>query len=262
MSTAERFHARATYDQLAPHYDELTSDYDHELWLDRLLALTGGTGPRVLDLACGTGKSFAPLLGHGYEISACDISPSMLTIAERRVGKAAARTFVADMRALPDCGCFDLITCLDDALNYVLTARELLSVFTGVARLLDRDGAFVFDTNTLLTYRTAFASAQEIVCEAGRFRWRGLGRADAQPGSHSSAVIERLNGRRVEQIARHRQCHHGVEDLVGLLAAAGLVAEMVVGQSTGCRLHRGADQLRDTKTVFVARRSSSRWLRR
>jgi len=110
--------------------------------------------------------------------------------------------------------------------------------------------------------RTAFASAQEIVCEAGRFRWRGLGRADARPGSHSSAVIERLNGRRVEQIARHRQCHHGVEDLVGLLAAAGLVAEMVVGQSTGCRLHRGADQLRDTKTVFVASGSSSRWLRR
>jgi SAM-dependent methyltransferase len=255
MSSSDRFQARAAYDQLAAHYDDLTTDYDHELWLGRLLALVGGAGPRVLDVACGTGKSFAPLIGYGYEISACDISPSMLSIAASRLAPGMGRTFVADMRALPECGCFDLITCLDDAVNYVLTSRELLDVFTGVARLLDRHGAFVFDTNTVLTYRTAFASVQEITCGSAHFRWRGLGRADALPGSESAAVIERLDGGRVEQIATHRQRHHATCDLAGLLDAAGLVAELVVGQSTGCRLHRGADQRLHTKTVFVARRA-------
>ena len=51
-------------------------------------------------------------------------------------------------------------------------------------------------------------------------------------------LLERLDRAYVEPIATHRQCHHKIDELVRLLEAAGLVAETVVGQSTGCRLHR------------------------
>jgi SAM-dependent methyltransferase len=257
MSIADPFHARSTYDGLAPHYDHLTADYDHRNWLSRLVQLTGQTGPHVLDIACGSGKSFAPLIGHGYEISACDISPAMLRVADARLDLGARRTFVADMRDLPDCGSFDLITCLDDAINYILTPAELLDAFAGIARLLKPGGMFVFDANTLLTYRTAFAGSSEIDTGRDRFIWRGLGRPDAQTGCQSAAIVERLVGGSVEQIATHRQRHYSIEEVVRLLRGAGLLADVIVGQSTGCRLQRRPDDVHRTKTVFVARRSQN-----
>jgi SAM-dependent methyltransferase len=248
-------HARRTYDRLAPHYDRLTADYDYHTWLGRLLRLAGATGPRVLDLGCGTGKSFAPLVGQGYEISACDISLGMLSVARRRFDLGARRVFLADMRYLPECGPFDLITCLDDAVNYLCSPAEVVRAFRCIARVLDRDGVFLFDTNTLLTYRTAFASSSKIDSGPERFRWRGLGSPFAAPGAQAAAVVERTVGDVVETIATHRQRHYAIDEVVGLLASADLVADAIVGQSTGCRLNRGADDLRETKTVFLARRS-------
>jgi SAM-dependent methyltransferase len=217
--------------------------------------LAGATGPRVLDIACGTGRSFAPLLGQGYEISACDISLGMLSVARRRFDLGARRVFVADMRDLPECGPFDLITCLDDAVNYLCSPAELARAFRCIARVLHRDGVLLFDTNTLQTYRSAFASTSEIYAGAERFLWRGLGSPFAAPGAQAAAVVERAGGDFIETIATHRQRHYAIDEVVGLLASAGLAADAIVGQSTGCRVNRGADDLRETKTVFLARRS-------
>jgi SAM-dependent methyltransferase len=257
MDHSDWLDARLAYDRLAAHYDQLTAGYDYGLWLARLLTLTRLAGPRVLDLACGTGKSCAPLLGHGYEISASDISPGMLSVARRRLGLGERRAFLADMRSLPECGEFDLITCLDDAVNYLRSDSELLAAFRGVARLLAPDGAFIFDTNTLRTYRSAFASTHTLVCGSERFDWRGVGRPDLTPGSHTSAVIEHVTASSVTELATHHQRHHPTAAVVGLLRAAGLSAEIVAGQSTGCRLDRHARELLHTKTVFVARRTPS-----
>src|SRR5437764_9830283 len=112
--------ARAAYEALAPYYDAYTEDYPHERWLTDLeqLAIRHGLrGRRLLDVACGTGKSTLPLALRGYRTSACDLSPAMVAIAHRRLRGAGVRPLVADMRALPWVGGFDLVTCLDDAVN-------------------------------------------------------------------------------------------------------------------------------------------------
>src|SRR5512143_3404997 len=78
--------ARA-YDCLAPYYDAFTAGYDYATWtaaLEALAAEHGLAGKRLLDVACGTGKSFLPFLGRGYEVTACDISPAMLAIARTK----------------------------------------------------------------------------------------------------------------------------------------------------------------------------------
>jgi len=64
---------------------------------------------------------------------------------------------VADMRDLPDLGEFDLILCLDDSVNYLLSRDELAAAFSCAARVLSPSGVFAFDVNSLRTYRTAFA---------------------------------------------------------------------------------------------------------
>jgi SAM-dependent methyltransferase len=194
------------------------------------------------------------MLGQGYDISACDISPEMLGVARKRFGLSARHSFLADIRRLPDCGRFDVITCLDDAVNYLCSPTELLAAFKGAARQLSSDGVFVFDTNTLRTYRTAFASSYDIGSNGDAFRWHGLGSESAAPGSQASAVVERLGGPAPVRIATHSQRHYPIGEVVELLAAAGLMTDTVAGQQTGCRLHRRPDDLAETKTVFVARR--------
>src|SRR3954453_11861920 len=126
--------AVAAYERMAPYYDLFTASYDYERWLPKLGALAldpGLEGNRLLDVACGTGKSFAPLLARGYEVVACDLSPAMVAEARRRAG-GGAEGLVADMRDLPVLGSFDLVTCLDDSLNYLLSESELAAALAGI----------------------------------------------------------------------------------------------------------------------------------
>ena len=85
--------AEIAYEAIAPAYDDFTAHHDYDLWLGELLPKLekhGIPGKRLLDVACGTGKSFIPMLEKGWEVTACDISPSMVAIAREKVGDRAA----------------------------------------------------------------------------------------------------------------------------------------------------------------------------
>jgi SAM-dependent methyltransferase len=111
----------------------------------------------ALDLACGTGNSTAPLLSRGYAVVGCDISPCIIRAARDKYAEHGAEFCVADMRELPPLGEFDLVLCLDDAINYLLSEEGLEATFRGVRAVLAPGGVFAFDANSLLTYRPSFA---------------------------------------------------------------------------------------------------------
>src|SRR2546421_7976802 len=168
--------AAAAYDRLAPYYDDFTAGYAYAPWvetIERRAQRLGLRGCRALDLGCGTGKSTAELLDRGYDVTACDISTQMVAEARRKFPRHAGRFLVADMRALPELGHFDLVLCLDDAVNYLLTEEELEATFAGVAAALAPSGVFAFDLNSLLTYRTSFASDAVREGEGVLLAWRG-----------------------------------------------------------------------------------------
>src|SRR3982751_6899693 len=84
--------AEQAYEAIAPVYDDFTAHHDYELWLGNFLPKLrnhGLRGRRLLDIGCGTGKSFLPMLERGWQVTACDISPSMLELAEAKAGNAA-----------------------------------------------------------------------------------------------------------------------------------------------------------------------------
>jgi SAM-dependent methyltransferase len=247
-------HALDAYEAFAPYYDEFTASYDHDRWLENLerLALENGlSGRRALDVGCGTGKSFAPLLRRGYAITACDISPAMVRRARVRA-EGHAEVVVADMRDLPALGSFDLALCLDDAVNYLLSYGELGAAFRSIAANLRVGGVLVFDVNSLSTFRTAFASS-DVVEEATRsFTWEGLGDPAAAPGCLSSAVIETAGDAPMR--VTHVQRHHPESEVRRALEAAGLEVSDLRGQVTGALLERPADEARHVKLVYVARK--------
>src|ERR1700761_4581870 len=73
--------AEIAYEAIAPVYDEFTDHHDYEDWLGTLLPELERHGlirGRLLDVACGTGKSFLPMLWRGWEVSACDVSAAMV----------------------------------------------------------------------------------------------------------------------------------------------------------------------------------------
>jgi SAM-dependent methyltransferase len=250
--------AGAAYRSLAPFYDRFTADYDHEAWLgaiDELASMLGLGGRRLLDIACGTGKSFVPMLERGYDVTACDLSPEMVAIARTRL-REAERAFVADMRALPQLGQFDLVTCLDDSVNYLGDDDDLRAAFANVARVLAPDGLYVFDVNSLRTYRTAFASCSVVDAAEEFFCWRGEGGADARPGARASATIDvfwrdGLDGwRRIT--SRHVQRHHPRARVEAALDWAGLRLRTARGQVSGGRLVGKPDERRHAKVLYVA----------
>ena len=246
-----------TYDAFASYYDDFTAGHDYEAWtrdIEGLARRHGLSGRRLLDVACGTGKSFEPFLRRGFTTTACDISQRMLAEARRRAG--GVRLVHADVRDLPPLGEFDLVLCLDDALNYLLDANELKDAFASVARCLAADGVVVFDLNTLGAYRSLFASDRCTESDDRVFVWRGEGDSEAGPGATAAATIEVFargpRGTWTRSSSRHVERHHPSPAVRGALATAGLELLAECGMTPDGRVHDEVDELRHTKRLYVA----------
>jgi SAM-dependent methyltransferase len=252
--------ALEAYEALAPFYDAYTDSYEHERWLAQLEAIAlelGLSGHRLLDVGCGTGKSALPLLARGYEVVGCDISPAMVERARERLSGEAVELLAADVRDLPSLGQFDLATCLDDTLNYLLSEEELAAAFQGLARNLRPGGLLVFDLNSLATYRSSFAADAVVESEEAVFCWRGTTDPGVQPGALASAVLEVFatdDGECWRRIrSTHVQRHHPPEEVARLLRDCGFELIELYGQFSGAHLEQPADEARHVKLVYFAR---------
>jgi SAM-dependent methyltransferase len=249
----------AGYDVLAPVYDTLTEGYEYDRWLaeiERIARGHGMSGRRVLDVACGTGKSFLPLLHAGYAVTGCDISRAML---DRAAAKAPdVPLHQADMRALPAFGEFDLVTCLDDALNHLLGRDDLLAALRGIRRSLAPHGVAVWDVNTLATYAATFAATHLIGGGETFVVWEGRAGA-AVPGMRVEAVVhvfaERSGGCWRRSVSRQEQRHWPVAEINAVAAAAGLRIVDLLGQRTGVLLEPELDETRHSKALYFATRA-------
>jgi len=260
----DREHARAAYDELAPAYDAFTAHHDYEAWtttLEGLARAHGLCGRRLLDVACGTGKSFLPFLARGYEVTACDVSEEMAALAAQKVGEAA-RVEVHDMRALPQLGSFDLVCCIDDALNYLLTEDELRSALEGLRRNLADDGVVVFDVNTVRSYRTFYGSLTVVPGEERVLLWDGhetddFGERDL--AACTLEIVERRDDGTWERLRTlHHQRHHPRPVIEAALRDAGLDCVGVYGMQLDGSCAEGFREDGNSKAVYIARHLAPR----
>jgi SAM-dependent methyltransferase len=244
--------ARSTYEVYAAAYDDFNHGYMYERWTGRLLEAAEGVGlhgDRLLDVGCGTGLSFIPMLDRGWSVTACDISPAMLELARAKVGSAAT-LLTADMRELPSLGKFDLIWAVNDAMNYLLSGEELEAALTGMRQNLAPGGIVVFDVNTLTAYRTFFSTETAVDLDGRHFVWRGLMSAgDVEPGSVNEALFEAEGEESLTHV--HRQRHFTESEVQLAIEAAGLRCVGVMGESEG-NLETGLNEDLHTKAVYLA----------
>jgi SAM-dependent methyltransferase len=251
MSGAPESPARDTYDAFAESYDQFNHRYMYERWTARLLerALANGLeGDRLLDVGCGTGLSFLPMLDRGWRVTGCDISTQMLARARAKAGEEVELA-VADMRDLPLLGEFDLIWAVNDALNYLLSREELEATLRGMRRNLAPGGRIVFDVNTLAGYR-GFWSGEHVVEHAEkRFLWRG---GDAEEVASGGFYEARFGGDGEAHV--HRQRHFPREEMLAAIAAAGLRCLDLAATVDG-ELEDELDEDHHTKAVYVCARA-------
>jgi SAM-dependent methyltransferase len=245
-------HAQIAYDAFAPIYDDFNAQNDYEAWFSILLPRLDDFGLRtgkLLDVACGTGRAFAPMLRRGWDITACDISPAMIAKAkEKHAGEAIAYD-VADMTKLPTYGEFQLAWALNDAVNYLVGDGDLQHALEAIGANLAADGLLVFDCNTLLLFRGSFEPGTGLE-RGARWSWQGRGQVD---GVYEAEVTG-------DGVAphTHKERHYSVPEVQRTMLNAGLQPVAALGQREDdgeLLLADSWDEERDHKIVHVARRS-------
>lgn len=219
----------AAYEAFAPIYNEFNHLNDYEMWLGEVmlpeLEKRGLRHGRALDVACGTGRAFGPLLRRDWQVTGCDLSPAMLERAKAEGGDQVELA-VADMRELPVFGEFELIVSLNDPVNYMFTEDDLERAFAGMRSNLADHGLLLFDCNTIATYRSVYSTeVRDVEYEGRHWVWRAVGNVD-----DSSVVFENLiEGDDVDHPISHREHFWSEAEVRAAMKSAGLDCLAVLG---------------------------------
>ncbi|MHB1209821.1 MAG: class I SAM-dependent DNA methyltransferase [Acidimicrobiales bacterium] len=137
----------ASYEKFAPFYDAVNGEpRERILQILDAIASYAPDATSVLELGCGTGAVLAGL-GSGLSLTGIDESEEMLAYARRRC--PSARFIRGDITSFSLAEKFDVIICVYDTLNHVMTFDGWRSVFDGVRNHLTEGGLFIFDVNTV-----------------------------------------------------------------------------------------------------------------
>lgn len=254
--------ARDAYDSYASVYDEANAQNDYEMWVgEGILPELEKRGLRkgwALDIGCGTGRAFDPLLARGWQIVGCDLSSGMIAEAERKYG-SRVQLHEFDARSVPPISpsadipageAFQLVLLLNDVANYLTEDGDLELALAGVKANLSDDGLVAFDVNTFLLYRHSFAPGFNEAMSARGWEWVGLNDEVKPAGVYEA----RLSGRDVEPRV-HRQRHWTDGEIRAALETSGLRCLAALGMSEeGDRivLSDTPDEERDYKVIYIA----------
>lgn len=145
------------YSVFANYYDYLMQDVDYDAWLDRVLQPIKKHHPKgkvLVDLACGTGNISNRLARKGYAVTGIDLSEEMLMVAQDKAYEKNLRIqylkqnmiqFKVHRKA-------DLVTCICDGLNYLLTREDLERFFSNASTQMTEGALLILDISTPYKY--------------------------------------------------------------------------------------------------------------
>jgi SAM-dependent methyltransferase len=172
---------------------------------------------------------------------------------EKTAAHPEVELLVADARELPALGQFDLVWCLDDGLNYMLTEVELRLALTRMGMNLRPGGVLAFDLNTLLSFRTFFAEESVVERDGKRMIWRGCADPEGPPGMIAEATLSLEASNSVAARVVHRERHYCEREALEAIDGAGLRCVDVFGIHYDAVLEQPLDEDVHTKAIYLAK---------
>lgn len=165
-----------SYTILAEFYDLLTTDVPYQRWADYIekhFARHKTPVHSIVELGCGTGTLAAILAERGYQMTAVDLSPDMLSVAAEKCERLNVQLVCQDMSRLALPEQTDAVICCLDSLNYVTRPALVQRTFKRVFDALKPGGLFLFDVKTPFALESADGQVyidenDEVYCV-----WRG-----------------------------------------------------------------------------------------
>lgn len=222
---------RSPYTVFAAFYDAIMDDIDYDDWADFILTeitLRGWQGGLILDLACGTGNSAAPLLERGFDVIGVDAAPEMLARArakhpEQEWLEGSFTDFTVPER-------FTLVQSVFDAVNNLLDPAEFTLMAQRVLEHLESGGFFVFDANTHVGLRDLWEGGRVEGWAGGAYyRWHHS--YDESSGIATVEASFLQDGEMLTEV--HRERKYDPAELQQLLTEAGFSRVEVIDYPEG-----------------------------
>lgn len=147
------------YASLSAIYDKWQENGDTAGWADHIdkiinanckIAKGDGTDGRLLllDLGCGTGGFAIEMARRGYDVLGIDQSYEMLSIAKMKDVRESVQFIQQDITEMELYGTVDIIVCLLDTVNHILSEPKLDRMFSLCKNYLNPGGLLIFDVAT------------------------------------------------------------------------------------------------------------------
>ena len=146
-------------------------EVDYKFWANYLLDVVSENldtyFPSALELGAGNCKMADIISGRYANYIASDLSSAMLKLNNKK----SIKKICCDMTFLPFKTKFDLIFSAFDSVNYLMTKKQLLKLFTEIRNLLSEEGIFTFDVS-LEKNSLEFTNTYKIEAEANGYRFK------------------------------------------------------------------------------------------
>ena len=217
------------------------------------LALAEGSGRRVLDLGCGTGRLAIPLARRGKEVTALDRSRAMLAYACSKAAQLPIRWIEGDFRSFDLGREFDLILACGHAFQALLTEADQRTFLACARRHLAGEGRLVFDTRNTVPLHLDVTGEERFwhslaLPDGGLVDVSGTEAYDPATGImyYRTFRAGRGGGPRTETVLDIK--FTAPDDLQRLLRECGLWPERLLGDFSGAPLTDGSPEI-----VVIAR---------
>lgn len=218
------------YHNFAYVYDTFMDNIPYKEWSQYILTLFHASSifnGTLVELGCGTGTLCGLMSAAGYSVIGIDNSTDMLTIAADKLAASRNITLLYQDMTDSDLGdtYYDGFYCVCDSLNYLLTAEEILSAFSGVQRYLKKQGIFIFDLKTPYFYKNILGD--QVFCdhqENCSYVWENSYFEEDCINQYDLTIFARKD--KEELFRRFSETHHqkayGLPEIIDLLTQSGL----------------------------------------